>query len=150
MLAIKNQYYVPVFANWEGEILPAKLTNGTVAFYNPSFFPADVQTKPKLNATVPAFWMAIQAVTPLIHKNEYFVVLGERNTIVEEVVREAPAAAILSLQDKSAFPKVPVSLNFTSLQDKSAFPKVPVSFNFTVLYFMFGLGMFLFMVQKKQ
>jgi len=54
---MNSRYYVPVFANWEGEIVPTKLTNGTVAFYNPSFPPADAQTSPKLNATVPAFWI---------------------------------------------------------------------------------------------
>jgi len=128
---MNSRYYVPVFANWEGEIVPTKLTNGTVAFYNPSFPPADAQTSPKLNATVPAFWMAIQAVTPLIHKGDNFVVLGEHSTTVspEETGPAAPA-------------------DIAKL-DKAALPKVPFYSKFGVLYCMFGLGVFLYVARKK-
>jgi hypothetical protein len=73
-------YYVPVYANWEGDILPVKLGKGTVAFYAPGFPKEDISC----TYQSPAYWMAIQSITPVIYKNKYFVVLDFNNTIVEE------------------------------------------------------------------
>jgi hypothetical protein len=141
--AMSNRYYVPVFANWEGEaVVPSKPTNGTVAFYAPGFPPSDEWEDPKtvqLNATVPAFWIAIEAVTPLIYKSNYFVVLGVINNIVDGHVPGAGAVTA---------PKIPPVVAAAVPADKSVSFYSKIFSKFGPTYTLFGLGVFLYTVHR--
>lgn len=80
-LVMNIRYYVPVF-----EGIPKQFTNGTVAFNNARFPPADEFEPVSVHATVPVFWIAIQPVSQLVYQSKYFVVLGEFNTVVDHCV----------------------------------------------------------------
>jgi len=126
---MSNRYFVPVYANWEGNIKPTGLTSGAVAFYNPSFPPPDERPS-KLNAIVPAYWMAIEAVTPLIYKSKYFVVLGEHNTIQD--ARVPSADVVMTVPEVQPHPA----------KDFSPFTR------FGAVYTLFGLGLLLYVVHR--
>ena len=128
-LQMTTCYYVPVYANWEGDILPTRLGNGTVAFHSPGYAPFDERLS-KLNASLPAYWMAVQAVTPIIYQNKYFVVLGEHNTIVDAHV---PGSLIT--------PAV-IESQSDSIKDQSLYTR------FGPVYSLFGLGLLLYVVHR--
>jgi hypothetical protein len=137
MKPVRERFYVPVFANWEGDIAaPSKFGNGTIGFYAPGFPPVDqwpVPTDVQLNATVPAFWMAIEATTPVIYKNNYFVVLGEHNIIVDGRVSGEATKTIANTVSKPA--------------SSSLFSKVP-SLYWGSFYSVLALGAILYVARR--
>ena len=147
---MSNRYYVPVFANWEGEaVVPSKPTNGTVAFYAPGFPPSDEWEDPKtvqLNATVPAFWIAIEAVTPLIYKSNYFVVLGEINTIVDGHVPGAGSVTASKIPPVAASVAATVAAAVPADKSVTFYSKIFSKIGPT--YTLFGLGVFLYTVHR--
>lgn len=138
MKPVRELFYAPIFANWEGDIaVPPKFGNGTIAFYGPRFPPVDEWPVPiQLNATVPAFWVAIEVGTPVIYKNNYFVVLGEHNTTVDGRIPGETAKTIVKAVSK------PVN---TSL-----FSKVLLYSTFGKFYSMLALGAILYVARRMR
>jgi hypothetical protein len=115
-----NVYYVPVYSNLEGDVVvPVHLAKGTVAFYAPGFPERDESSYYQ----TPAYWTSIQAITPVIYKNNYFVVLDWHNIIVE-------TRAVDKL---------------TAVAESSS---VSFSVNFSPTYSLLGLGLLLYVMHR--